>query len=226
MRVLTIDIGNTRTKAALFDGRGVMTPLDTWQGVAFDRAVACASGRVGELPEGTRLLGPDTRLPIAVDYDRAALGPDRLAAACGAWALAGGEDCVVVDAGTCVTVDLVRGGTYLGGAILPGISMKLQALHTKTAKLPLLYTDRLPDCGLCGKDTAGSIALGVGHGTVGAVESLTARYEAHGAPCRLLLTGGDAQLLASLGLWNGRPFALEPDLVLRGLYEIERKIEN
>nr|MCR5822574.1 hypothetical protein [Bacteroidales bacterium] len=67
---------------------------------------------------------------------------------------------------------------------------------------------------------------GVGHGTVGAVESLTARYEAHGAPCRLLLTGGDARLLASLGLWNGRPFTLEPDLVLRGLYEIERRIEN
>ncbi|MCR4659566.1 MAG: type III pantothenate kinase [Bacteroidales bacterium] len=219
MRVLTIDIGNTSTKAALFGPDGGMTLVESLNGVAYDRAIACVSGKADGLPADVQQLGPDTEVPIAVAYDRAALGPDRLAAACGAWALAGGADCVVVDAGTCITVDLVRSGTYVGGAIMPGIAMQLQALHSHTAHLPQIGMEQMAVDNTAGGDTAQSIALGVGQGTVCAIEGLTSRYEADGK-CRLFLTGGNAAMLQRCGLWQGREHSLQPSLVLYGLYRI------
>ena len=223
MKTLALDIGNTRTKAALFDDEGLMSLVDRWQQACYDRAIVCASGPLPEgLPQGALVLGPDTRVPIGVSYRRSTLGPDRLAAACGAWALAERQNCIVVDAGTCITADLVQNSTYVGGAILPGIDMSLAALHNLTARLPLVSPEGVDLSATAGTTTEASITLGVVASTAGAVRALVQRYEQGCGPCQLWLTGGDALRLAEWLNDGWHPFRIVDNLVFHGLYEITK----
>ncbi|MBK6903040.1 MAG: type III pantothenate kinase [Saprospirales bacterium] len=67
------------------------------------------------------------------------MGKDRLAAAVGAWSFFPGKTCLVIDAGTCITSDVLsEDGIFKGGNISPGIDMRLKAMHTFTARLPLV----------------------------------------------------------------------------------------
>ena len=156
---LTIDIGNTLIKMAVFDGGEIVEKLlaeecDTklldgllarWP--AIDRAIiASTGGRTAPLARMLRVRAvkcleftPATPVPIRNGYDTPeTLGADRLAAAVGAALVAEGRDALVVDFGTAITVDYVSGdGTYRGGAISPGMGMRFQALHRYTARLPL-----------------------------------------------------------------------------------------
>ena len=232
---LTVDIGNTRVKWALFDGERLVR-----EGVGLpfpeaDRAVWCATGEVSDevrqaLPANALELkgGLGCRLPIALDYlTPETLGADRVAAACGAWKLSGGRPCVVIDAGTCITIDyLDASGTYRGGAILPGISMKFRSLHTFTAKLPLLgLKEEIPGRArneerreeipgqarneersvgayprvrpeVTGRSTAQSIMSGVLTATRFAVEGYVDYYRMEEPGVVVFLTGGDAEWLS------------------------------
>ena len=232
---LTVDIGNTRVKWALFDGERLVR-----EGVGLpfpeaDRAVWCATGEVSDevrqaLPANALELkgGLGCRLPIALDYlTPETLGADRVAAACGAWKLSGGRPCVVIDAGTCITIDyLDASGTYRGGAILPGISMKFRSLHTFTAKLPLLgLKEEIPGQArneerreeipgqarneersigayprvrpeVTGRSTAQSIMSGVLTATRFAVEGYVGYYRREEPGVVVFLTGGDAEWLS------------------------------
>ena len=138
---LTIDIGNTLIKMAVFDGGEIVEKLlaeecDTklldgllarWP--AIDRAIiASTGGRTAPLARMLRVRAvkcleftPATPVPIRNGYDTPeTLGADRLAAAVGAALVAEGRDALVVDFGTAITVDYVSGdGTYRGGAISP-----------------------------------------------------------------------------------------------------------
>lgn len=232
---LTVDIGNTRVKWALFDGERLVR-----EGVGLpfpeaDRAVWCATGEVSDevrqaLPANALELkgGLGCRLPIALDYlTPETLGADRVAAACGAWKLSGGRPCVVIDAGTCITIDyLDASGTYRGGAILPGISMKFRSLHTFTAKLPLLgLKEEIPGQArneerreespgqarneersigayhrvrpeVTGRSTEQSIMSGVLTATRFAVEGYVDYYRREEPGVVVFLTGGDAEWLS------------------------------
>ena len=219
---LTVDIGNTRVKWALFDGERL---IREGVGLPFpeaDRAVWCATGEVSDevrqaLPANALELkgGLGCRLPIALDYlTPETLGADRVAAACGAWKLSGGKPCVVIDAGTCITIDyLDASGTYRGGAILPGISMKFRSLHTFTAKLPLLgLKEEIPGQArneersvgayhrvrpeVTGRSTAQSIMSGVLTATRFAVEGYVDYYRREEPGVVVFLTGGDAEWLS------------------------------
>lgn len=194
--------------------------------------MVCASGRV-ELEElkalcpEVHLLSAQTPLPIVLDYATPeTLGADRVAAACGAYSLLDGKPCVVVDAGTCVTVDFVdEGGVYRGGAILPGMEIKFRALHTFTAKLPLLENVSADEGCLTGRSTRESMTAGVLTATRFAVEGFVARYRQQCASCAVLLTGGDAERLWGEGRMEVQGCRLEPHLVLIGLNKILRGLE-
>lgn len=222
---LTVDIGNTRSKWALFDGdrlaeEGVGLPLPQ-----AERTVFCATGEVS--PEMWKALGDEAvdfatfvregRLPIDIDYATPqTLGPDRVAAACGAWKISGGKACVVIDAGTCITIDyLDASGTYRGGAILPGISMKFRALHTFTAKLPLL--EERGETIVTGRDTRQSIMAGVLTATHYAVEGFVNHYRQLSPDVQVIVTGGDARQVAVEGC------RIEPQLVMWGMREVGNK---
>lgn len=149
-----------------------------------------------------------TRNPLEV-------GADRIANAVAATLHLSGGNVLVVDFGTALTIDAVSGrGEYLGGVIAPGLGLAMDALGTKTAKLPLVEILR-PERVL-GRSTIESIQSGLYYGYAGLIASLTERLraEAFGADdCRIIATGGFAQLYRQAGLFD----EIVPDLVLRGV---------
>ncbi|MDE2584803.1 MAG: type III pantothenate kinase [Betaproteobacteria bacterium] len=137
-----------------------------------------------------------SRAGVRNGYERPTqLGADRWAALIGAWGLVG-DSCLVVSAGTALTVDVLErdghgdggGAVFRGGLILPGFDLMRGALATKTAQLPLAtghYAD-LPG------NTDDAIVSGCLHALAGAVERL-GRQLPPGTPW--LLSGGGADLL-------------------------------
>lgn len=160
------------------------------------------------------MLGPDTRLPITIEYSTPrTLGTDRVAAACGARKVCGGKGCVVIDAGTCITVDYIDSkGVYHGGAILPGLSMKFKSLHTFTAQLPLIEDARPEEVVLTGRSTRDSIVAGVLTATRFEIDGFVRQYKDLDSEVQVLLTGGDAHIIGG--------YDIEPQLVMIGLNEI------
>lgn len=143
-------------------------------------------------------LGRDLVIPIANALtDDSTVGQDRLLCALGAFTRAE-QACVVIDAGTAVTVDFVDGeGTFQGGVIAPGLNMMLAALHEKTARLPKLpFAPPDPILGPFGKDTRHAMQLGVMNAVRGLVRTMIEQYaEAFGAYPQIIATGGDARAL-------------------------------
>lgn len=190
-----------------------------WKVEDTERVLVCASGEVPEELAAYPRLTSQTELPIKIDYKTpATLGPDRLAAACGAWALHRGEDCLVIDAGTCITVDFLSAdGTYHGGAIMPGLGMNLQALHTFTARLPLISLEGVSKAPVLGRSTEESILAGTLGATMLALAGYVALYRQKSPALRVLLTGGDAHRLTEAGAAG---WETQPHLTMIGLNEI------
>src|SRR6185436_10349033 len=125
------------------------------------------------------------------------VGADRIAGAIGATQRRPASNIIVVDCGTATTCDVVTaGGDYLGGAILPGIGMSVEALAGKTAKLPSVEITR-PAAAL-GRSSTESIQSGVYHGHTGAIRRLVgvlSREVFGDAKPAVIATGGFARLL-------------------------------
>ena len=161
-------------------------------------------------------------VPLAVRVDRPGdVGADRLVNALAAARLHG-TPAIVVDLGTATTFECVASdGAYVGGAIAPGLSLGLEALATRTAKLPRVEL-RVPDRAI-GRDTVAAIQSGTVLGYHALVTGLLARIrrelaDAEGvtpAEVRAILTGGlsAAPWAASLADVD----AIDPDLTLKGL---------
>lgn len=229
---LAIDIGNTDAKWALFEGRelvrhGVVHRSETDATLPeADGGLVCASGDMalwkGWLSSFTFHLSPftpDTPLPIRLDYKTpATLGADRVAAACGAWGMHPGEPCLIVDAGTCITVDYLDGvGVYHGGAIMPGLRMSLQALNSLTARLPLVDIDGVEKVLVLGRSTEESIVAGTLGATMLALAGFVTMYKEKNPGLHVLITGGDAERLTRAGATG---WELAPLLTLNGINEI------
>lgn len=164
-------------------------------------------------------VGQDVAIPIrhALDGDGSTVGQDRLLCAIAAFETAK-QACVVIDAGTAITVDFVDGqGVFQGGAIAPGITMMLRSLHTGTAALPLLAPEPLePGAPAWGTNTKAAMQRGAHASILGLVHVLLERYaEAYGAYPQVIATGGDAPLL-----FKDEPLVehVVTDLQLRGIW--------
>jgi type III pantothenate kinase len=149
-----------------------------------------------------------TRNPLEV-------GADRIANAIAASELYPGEDVVVVDFGTAITLDAVSSGReYLGGSICAGLGLAMEALGTKTAKLP--HVEILEAKQALGRSSIESIQGGLYFGYLGLVKELVGRIgdEAFGeSPRRVVATGGFSTLYESIGVFD----EIVPDLVLKGV---------
>lgn len=236
---LAIDIGNTAVKWAVFEGSelrhsstiAILDPTsrafeEELKQYPIEQALLCASGDTSALtsqlsafqfPLST--LNATTPLPLRLDYKTPqTLGADRIADACGAWALHRGEACLVIDAGTCITVDFVdAAGVYHGGAIMPGLGMELRALNTMTDKLPLVSLDGVDHAPVLGRSTEESILAGTLGATMLALAGFVALYREKAPALHVILTGGDANRLAAAGASG---WELQPHLTLFGLNEI------
>jgi type III pantothenate kinase len=167
-------------------------------------------------------FGRDMVVPIqhALD-DASTVGQDRLLCALGAYSKAR-QACVIVDAGTAITVDFIDGsGVFQGGVIAPGLRMMLNALHQHTAALPEVELVRPdPARGPFGKDTKHAMLLGVRCAALGLVRYVTERYaEYYEAYPQIVATGGDAAFL-----FDGDDVVehVVPDLQLHGIVEAGR----
>lgn len=161
-----------------------------------------------------------SQLPLRVDLLKPDhVGIDRLLDGVAANRLrAGNEPAIVVDAGTATTVNLVTAaGTFVGGAILPGLELAARSLHQYTALLPLVDVQLLRQNPVApvGKDTRAAISSGIWFGQVGAIRELVAQLNADARVAPLVLvTGGNGRALCQA---LGSGFRFEPHLALRAL---------
>ncbi|MBQ9642110.1 MAG: type III pantothenate kinase [Bacteroidaceae bacterium] len=230
---LLIDIGNTSAKVAIMDGDTLLhtehknSPWDS----LFRRLQASypiehivistvtaedkeLEATLRSLPQPVLWLTADT--PCQLKNVPPGYGADRLAADLGAIAQSPGHTLLVIDAGTCITYDLIsRQGEILSGVISPGIQLRLRAMHEHTALLPLFQAE--PDTPLMGHDTKSSMMSSAIHGTrfeiEGYIRSLLPAYP----DLRVFLTGGNTfQLSADL---QERTLH-DPHLLFRGLQSL------
>jgi type III pantothenate kinase len=145
------------------------------------------------------------------------LGVDRWVAMIGARAQCT-STCLIVDAGTAVTIDaLSADGRHLGGQILPGLMVMADALGKNTSDLPksrrsVSVVAGLPDP--FARSTAAAIAQGAIGAVAGAIERAVRALEQQGLSPAILLTGGDAALIQQS---LATTVELRPNLVLEGL---------
>jgi len=239
--LLAIDLGNTRTKLGLFDGSTLVDVSHQPNGWGFtdlpakmQQANAFILSATGALEESLEevlkqkghyiRLSDTIQLPFENTYETPkTLGRDRIAGVSGALVLYPGENALVIDAGTCITYDVItRQKVYLGGTIAPGIEMRLKAMHTFTARLPLVQQQTQEHAGpqsLIGRSTEQALLAG---GQLAAVYEMRECIRQIGQKhpgLRVILTGGDATYFSqNLGLqaW------VQPHIVLYGLQQIYR----
>ncbi len=190
---------------------------------------AISEALVSEVRKGVsmpvvRLVAPGDRaegLKVPVQHaltEPVTVGVDRLLAALGAHAKSG-DACVVIDAGTAVTVDFIDAwGVFQGGVIAPGLGAMLRAMHEGTSRLPLLTTPRTPaevPSGPIGRTTREAMMLGAMRAIQGLAHRMIDQYaEVNGAYPRVIATGGDAALLFE---HDELVEHVVPDLVLMGM---------
>ncbi len=156
--------------------------------------------------------GRQVGLPVSYEPPEA-VGADRIANALAAIQRYSAP-VVVVDFGTATTFDCVGAdGAYRGGSILPGLSLSVEALLSKTAKLPQFELE-VPERAV-GRNTIESLQSGVMYGYAGAIDSLARRVKAElGGPTRVVATGGLGAVFKDL---CEEIEAYEPNLTLDGL---------
>lgn len=231
---LIFDIGNTSTKCALYDGTHQVLSERTeslseayvntlFRHYPIQRIIASVVGPMPnwdqlltrEAKDRLHILSNTTHLPVKIHYNTPqTLGMDRVAAVCGARLNAPEGNLMVVDAGSCITVDLLTADdSYEGGAILPGIRMQLRAMNQFTAKLPLIEPSNDKATPIIGKTTEECLRSGSLRATAFALEGYIAETRCD----TVFLTGGDAPLLAT---FLRHETQLCPDLLMEGLNRI------
>ena len=159
------------------------------------------------------LLEPGIRTGMPILYDNPReVGADRIANAVGALDLHD-PPIIAVDFGTATTFDAIsEKGEYLGGAILPGIEISMDALFARAARLPRVEL-REPR-NVIGRTTVESIQSGAIYGYSSMVDGLVRRMEVELGPCTVLATGGLAGVIGPL---CSSIQHVEPWLTLHGL---------
>lgn len=159
------------------------------------------------------VIEPGTKTGIAILYDNPKeVGADRIANAVAAHDLYGGPT-IMVDFGTATTCDAVSAnGEYLGGAIVPGIEISMDALFSRAAALR--QVELRPPRSVLGKSTVESIQSGTIFGYTDLVDGLCSRIADQIGECNVVATGGLADLIAPLSKMIQ---TREPWLTLHGL---------
>lgn len=232
---LIIDIGNTRTKLALFE-YDTMQKIETFDEltveviIAFcnkEKIDACILSAVRDYHTAVKdylntlpffiELNADTALPYSNSYTTPkTLGKDRLALVAGAVNKYPQQNVLVIDSGTCITYDLISEATdYKGGAISPGIDIRFKSLNTFTNQLPKVDYKETHD--IVGKSTEESILSGVVFGISSEVDGMIDRYKTLYKNLTVIVTGGNAHFFVKK--LKNSIFA-HPFILLEGLNHI------
>ncbi len=236
MLQLVIDVGNTRTKVAVFSKSECCWDFTCNKLTVsrlkeifkrFPKINRCLFSSVSEESEVLidwlskktifYILDAKTPLPVRIAYkNTATLGADRKAVACAADYLFPKNNTLIINCGTCITYDFKSAtGIYQGGSISPGLTMRLKALQAFTARLPLV--ELADPVELIGNSTAQSILTGVVFGAASEIDGMIANYKAQFKHLKIVITGGDADRLEKQ--LKNKIFAT-PNLTLIGLNHI------
>jgi type III pantothenate kinase len=231
---LCIDWGNTRVKAGIFDndgkvietkhfsdaeaGSAILSLLDTYKPAkGIMSTVVNGTAEVEGLVSGhTRAfmkLDNNTRVPIMNAYTGESLGSDRLGLAVGAYTLHPDKNNLVISLGTCITYNFVqKNKAFRGGAISPGLQMRLDAMHEFTNRLPKVKVDG--ELLLLGYDTETCMRSGAVYGMAAEIDGMVNEFASQYPDFNAILTGGDTAFFATK--LKSKIFA-DPDLLLKGL---------
>ncbi|MFH1339089.1 MAG: type III pantothenate kinase [Candidatus Omnitrophota bacterium] len=235
--LLAIDIGNTNISFGAFDSKRLVKRFDIPTYGYSLRSLKKSLGRIemedciicSVVPKVSRILkadlkkllgkracvvGEDVKVPIKNLYRKPRqVGSDRLVNAYAGIVLYGAP-LIIVDFGTAVTFDVIsKRREYLGGMILPGMGISLDALTERTALLPEVKLNKPAE--LIGRDTKSSMLSGIVYGFASLAENLTKRIkEKIGKDAKVVATGGDVGII-------GRYFKgidkIDKNLTLKGL---------
>ncbi|MBQ3926516.1 MAG: type III pantothenate kinase [Bacteroidaceae bacterium] len=229
---LLIDIGNTSAKLAVMDD-GILhyeRRHESWsdtfsrlmsQYPISDVRLSTVAGEDAELNEALAQLNVPVRwLSAAVPCPvkpianvPLGLGADRWAADIGAIVQDPDHTLLVIDAGTCLTYDVIaREGAYLGGAISPGVQLRLNAMHEHTALLPQIEAEQ--EAVLLGYDTRTHMLSAAVNGTRFEIEGYIRQLLGMYPDLHVFITGGNTfQFSEEITC----PITHDPYLVFKGL---------
>ncbi len=211
---VVIDIGNTRTKYAVFNGP-VLVEAGYDIGKIFEslQLLRDSGERVDVFLSGSGKLGApvkqalkeradtwleaDSQMPLPIRLGYATpetLGFDRIANCVGGVFLFAGCPLLVIDTGTAITYNYVdEDGVFLGGNIAPGMEMRFRGLHQFTARLP--YVEPQLQYGGIGLTTETAIRNGVMEGILFEVERYITRFREEHLNAKVIVTGGNSRFL-------------------------------
>lgn len=213
---LIIDAGNTRIKLAIFQKLKLVydetTTEDSFTNVIKDifkkypnikKAIVSNVGNLNkDLIKVVSIfckvheLSYTSNMPFKNSYaSPQTLGVDRIALATSAYYHNTHANTLVIDAGTCVTYDMINDfDEYLGGAISPGIQMRYTAMNRQTSKLPLLQKEEVLD--YIGNSTENCMHSGVVNGICNEIDGTINQYKSRFKDLTVILTGGDVHFLS------------------------------
>ncbi len=242
MHNLVIDIGNTYSKVAIFKHKEL---------IHYQRFAVLDEGALGSLIDQfhvkngtissvnqniTELISflknkinyisfsTKTTAGVKNHYETlATLGLDRWAKVIAAHCLYNNQSCLIIDAGTCITYDVVTAkGEYFGGSISLGINMRFKALNYFTGRLPLVKWNFKDEIIPLGNNTENALKSGVLQGVINEIEGFIGLENKKYRDLIVILTGGDADFL-NKQLKNSifaSQIKYDQYLVLKGLNEV------
>ena len=242
MHNLVIDIGNTNSKLGVFKQKELIyyqrcdkVDLFILKGLIEKYQIANAilssvtkdsQDLIDFLKETVNYIPFSTNISTGISNHYQSLdtlGLDRWAKLVAANGLYKGCNCLLIDAGSCITYDLLNENSeYYGGSISLGIKMRFKALNQYTGKLPLVLWDKDETQIPAGTDTVNAIKNGVLQGVCHELEGFIAAANLQNKALKIILTGGDADFLTKQ-LKNtifANQIIHEPYLVLKGLNEV------
>lgn len=166
------------------------------------------------------VVGPGLKTGLNIHVDvPSQVGSDRIVIAVAALAEYKAP-LLLMDLGTATTIESVEpDNVYMGGVIIPGVRVSLDALTSRAAQLPGISLDQPKQ--IIGKNTVDCMRSGMMYGTAAMLDGLVERMEEElGHRCTLIATGGLAQFITPL---CKREIILEKDLLLKGLNIIYKK---
>ncbi len=230
---LIVDIGNTLIKATFFDNHKIVKKY-SFEKLQTKKLVKLFENKyikkifisnvgnkidINKISNSKHVLlfKDNLKMPIELNYkDINKLGKDRIGAMVGARMLYPKHNLLVVDIGTCITMDiLTKDGIFLGGRISPGINCRYKSLSS-IEKLPLL--NFVYSKAMYGNDTESSIHTGIQRSIISEIRDFNSHLLKQFNNLNVVITGGDMNFL--LKELKNTIFASEENLVAIGLYEI------
>ena len=213
--ILTIDIGNTKAKYAVFHDKNIVeshvfNPISDDLTNLLQRhpninkgIISSVGGKVQDCLQQLEnidilVLSSETKLPFTLTYkEKTKIGADRLALVAAAFAEKPHQNSLIIDIGTCITYDILTDDDrHLGGPISPGMQLRFKAMHEHTALLPLCEPTH-DELKIVCDDTIECLQSGVQLGILYEIKEFIRLYSLKFNNLNVFITGGDNIFLQS-----------------------------